>query len=284
MTSPGPTTEALEVMMSYANILVSLDLGEAAPDKVRLAAGLADRFEATLTGAAAAKVPAPVLIRDIQNAQAQYDEAKAQVRAALDHAEELFQRYAVNGIRTDWCSATDGALSHFIARARSADLLVVGRCGPNDPNTDELGVQPGPVLMEAGRPVLVVPPRIEALKGARILVAWKDSVEARRAVSGALPFIRHADQVFVVSTGEEARLEGAEEVARHLARHGASVTTHLLTTAISDSDEILRFAQKQNVDLIVTGAYGHSRLGEWDFGGVTRDILRTAPICCLMAH
>lgn len=270
--------------MSYANILVSLDLYEATSDRVMLAAGLADRFAATLTGAAAAKVPAPVLVHDIHDAQAQHDKAEAQVRADLNRAEEIFERHTANGVRTDWCSATDGALSHFIARARSADLLVVGRCGPNDPETGEFGVQPGPVLMEAGRPVLVVPPRIETLKGARILVAWKDSVEARRAVSGALPFIRHADQVFVVSTGEGARFEGAEDIARHLARHGASVTTHLLTTATSDSDEILRFARKQNVDLIVMGAYGHSRLREWAFGGVTRDILRTAPICCLMAH
>lgn len=103
-------------------------------------------------------------------------------------------------------------------------------------------------------------------------------------MSGALPFIRSADRVFVVSAGEGAGFEGAQDVAGHLARHGASVTAHLLTTAVSDSDEILRFARKHDADLIVCGAYGHSRLREWAFGGVTRDVLQTTPLCCLMAH
>ena len=70
-----------------------------------------------------------------------------------------------------------------------------------------------------------------------------------------------------------------------LARHGAHVTTHLLNASAGNvADEILRFADRQDADLIVMGGYGHSRLREWLFGGVTRDILRTSPLCCLMSH
>ncbi|MER2268266.1 universal stress protein [Methylobacterium oxalidis] len=270
--------------MEYANILVSADLGNAAPDRIRLAASLARHFEATLTGAAAHKVPAPILVRDIYDAAEQEERNKAQVRSILEKAYELFERSVGEEIRTDWRSDFVSPVTHLVEQARAADLIVVSRRGPDDDDPGPLGVPPGPVLMEAGRPVLVVPPRIVHLKGTRIVVAWKDGPEARRAVSAALPFIPDTDQVFVVTVGENAGHESAEDVAAHLARHGAHVTTHVLRPAGSEGDEILRFAQNQDADLIVMGAYGHSRLREWIFGGVTQDVLDRSPVCCLMCH
>ncbi|CAO4168070.1 universal stress protein [Methylorubrum aminovorans] len=270
--------------MAYANILVSVDLGGAASDRVRLAAGLAQRFEATLTGATACKVPAPDYVRDIGEIDDEEPHFEEKARAALAQARDLFERSVDAPLRRDWREALAGPITHLVEQARAADLIVVGRHGPEDAAPGALGVSPGPVLMEAARPVLVVPPRAEHLRGARIVVAWKDGLEARRAVSAALPFIREADQVFVASTGEGAHYEGAEDVAGHLARHGASVTAHLLRTVVSDGDEILRFALKQEADLIVMGAYGHTRLREWLFGGVTREMLQRSPLPCLMCH
>ncbi len=223
--------------MSYANVQVAFDLGEAAPDRLRPASGLALRFEATLTGVASAKVPPPVLVKDIHDAQRQYDEAEAAIRTDLEAARQVFLLNASKVAQTDWCGGTEGSIKHFVQQTRSANLLVVGRCGPKDADSSERGVDPGPVLMEAGRSVLVVPPGIEDPKGARIVVAWKDTLEARRAVSGALGFIQRADQIFVVTAGEGARFECAQDVASHLARHGAHVNTHLLTTAGNDADE-----------------------------------------------
>lgn len=121
--------------------------------------------------------------------------------------------------------------------------------------------------MEAGRPVLVVPPRIEHRKGARVVVAWKDRPAARRAVSAVLPFICNAAHVYVATAGENARHEGTEDVTRHHSRHGASVTTHFLRTVDGDADEILRFARQQEAGRVVMGALGHTRLREWMFGG-----------------
>ncbi|MFB0489922.1 nucleotide-binding universal stress UspA family protein [Methylobacterium sp. OAE515] len=270
--------------MSYANILVSVDLAETAPDRIRLAASLARRFDADLTGAAAAEVPAPLFAHDIRDAQAQFDRARGEILQELERARDVFARCAGETARTDWRGATERPFVHIIEQGRAADLLVVGRSAPGDLDPGPLGFALGPILMEAGRPVLVVPPRVADLSGRRIVVAWKDTPEARRAVSGALPFIRSADQVFVVTAGEGARFEGAQDVARHLARHGASVTTHLLTTTVSDGEPILRFAREQEADLIVMGAYGHSRLRGWAFGGATRDVLQSTAICCLMAH
>jgi nucleotide-binding universal stress UspA family protein len=270
--------------MHCANILVSVDLDGPAPDRIRLAAGLAHRLEATLTGAAAHQVPVPFLVHDAYDSKIHEEENERQVREILEQAHEVFARNADDGIRTDWRSAFSEPVTHLVERARAADLVVVGRRGPDDDNTANLGVAPGYVVMEAGRPVLVVPPHLERLNGARIVVAWKDSSEARRAVTAALGFIRHADQVFVAAAGDGARFAGAEDVAGHLARHGASVTTHFLKAAVSEGDEILRFAKAQDADLIVMGAYGHSRLREWAFGGVTREVLQTTPVCCLMSH
>lgn len=270
--------------MDYANILVSADLGEAAPDRIRLAASLARRFDATLTGVVAHKVPAPILVRDVYDAIDQEGRNKAQIQAILEQARAAFERFAGDAVRTDWRPCLTDSTAHLIEQARAVDLVVVSRRGPGDEDPGPLGVMPGPVLMEAGRPVLVVPPRTAHLKAARIVVAWKDGPEARRAVSAALPVIRNADQVFVATVGADTGHEDAEDVASHLARHGAHVTAHHLHTTDNDGSEILRFALMQDADLIVSGAYGRSRLREWMFGGVTRDLLDRSPLCCMMCH
>lgn len=270
--------------MCYANILVSVDFSGSAPDRVWLAAALARRFDAVLTGAAAAEVPVPLFAHDIRDAARQYDQFKDTILQELERAQAIFTRCAAEAPRTAWSGGTDRPFAHLVAKARAADLLVVGRTGPTVLDPSPFGVAVAPVLMEAGRPVLVVPPDVAGVPGQRIVVAWKDTPEARRAISGALPFLRSSAQVFVVTTGQGAGSEGVEEVAAHLRLHGASVTTHLLTTSVSDSGEILRFARDQQADLIVMGAYGHARLREWAFGGVTREILQETALCCLMAH
>lgn len=270
--------------MSIASIMVSLDPGEAGSARVRLAADLARRFEATLTGVAARKLPHPGPAADIASAQSSYDEERAKLAEELARARDIFEDEAGGDIRTGWREAEDEAEAFLVRQARGADLVVVGR-EAGRPGAEDMAVDPGLVLMEAGRPVLVVPPGVERLQAARIVVAWKDAPEARRAVSAALPFIRRADQVHVAAAGSEARFEGAEEVSELLARHGAHVTTHLWNAPVRETaDEILRFAKRQDADLVVMGGYGHSRMREWLFGGVTRTMLRTSPLCCLMSH
>lgn len=272
------------MVMDLANILVSVDLGDAAPSRIRLAAGLARRFGAILTGVAARKVPVPLLARDVCDAVAQEERSIAQVHRLLDEAHALFERHAGSGLRTAWHEALAEPGTHLLEQARAADLVVIGRSGPEDEDAGALGVGPGPVLMEAGRPVLVVPPQRMDLKGNRIVVAWKDGPEARRAVSAALPFIRSADRVFVASVGTDILDGGTEAVACHLARYGAQVVTRFLGEAGREGGAILDFAAREEADLLVMGAYGHSRLREWMFGGVTREVLDRAPVCCLMSH
>ena len=106
-----------------------------------------------------------------QDRRASFRQAAAarHARVLLDEAWELFDRSADGPLRRDWREALAGPISHLVEQARAADLLVVGRPGSDDIPLGTLGVSPGPVLMEAARPVLVVPPRVEHLRGARIV-------------------------------------------------------------------------------------------------------------------
>jgi nucleotide-binding universal stress UspA family protein len=148
-----------------------------------------------------------------------------------------------------------------------------------------MAASPGDLVMESGRSVLIVPPLMDHMFANRIVVAWKDTREARRAVWDSLPFLKRADVVFVVAIGDNDRKEAANDVSAYLARHG--IASRALLRGIPDStvaEDILQVANDEGANLIVSGAYGHSRVHEWIFGGVTRALLNDAPVCCLMSH
>jgi len=170
-----------------------------------------------------------------------------------------------------------------VSEARAADLLVVGRQAEDVARS----LDPGSVVLRAGRPVIVVPPNIDTLEAARIIVGWKDTREARRALRDALPFLQRAEAVTIVEVSEtEARAHArAADVTRYLGRHKVQVGPSIAArTKGGVADELIRLAKVEGADLIVAGAYGHSRLGEWAFGGVTRDLLASSPVCCLFSH
>ena len=148
---------------------------------------------------------------------------------------------------------------------------------------------PGEVLLNAGRPVLVVPDDLSACGGQRILVAWKDTREARHAVQGALAFLKAAENISLVEIAENvverAAQQQLEDVERYLARHGVKVSKKVVEEPKgSVSDQLMSVAKSEGADLIVAGAYGHSRLGEWIFGGVTHGLLKKSDICCFLAN
>jgi nucleotide-binding universal stress UspA family protein len=121
------------------------------------------------------------------------------------------------------------------------------------------------------------------------VIGWKDRREARRAVRDALPLLQDAGRVTIVEIcnhGEEdAARNHMDDVARYLEHHRISGGPRvILHQNGSGAAALIRVAAEEGADLLVTGAYGHTRLGEWMFGGVTRDLLATSPICCLMSH
>ncbi|MGY2050480.1 universal stress protein [Methylobacterium sp. JK268] len=268
--------------MTYASLMVSLDLGPDAPARVRLAADLAGRFDAGLIGVAARAVPDPLTATTIEEAEALYEGEKDRALAEIEEAQEIFRRGTVGHAETAWRSAIAHPEPYLALQCRAADLVVAGRDGAA---AGPLGVAPGALLMEAGRPVLVVPPGRDRLDGTRVLVAWKDAPECRRAVAAALPLLQAAREVRVLGLAPETDGGALADVAAHLVRHGVAAAPKLGTAAERrPGDAIAAETAALGADLVVMGAYGHSRLREWLFGGATRAMLHAATVCCLMSH
>jgi nucleotide-binding universal stress UspA family protein len=138
-------------------------------------------------------------------------------------------------------------------------------------------------------PVLVVPPEGGVLRARSVIVAWKDTREARRALHDAMPFLKAAEKVLVVAVCEaeeaKAALEGVREVVAGLSRHGVKADpTVVQAPADLAAARLQDEAREARADLIVAGAYGHSRLGEWIFGGVTRYLLHNPQTFLLLSH
>ncbi len=274
--------------MSYATVMVHVDVDATANDRVRLAAGLADRFAADLIGVASCLLPPYPAEGAYFVTRSVVEQERRDIETLLVGAETAFRAAAgADRSRIEWRAAIELPDIYLAAQARVADLVVVGR--PSGPVDAARAPDPGRIALRAGRPVLVVPPGIDRLGGERVIVGWKDTREARRALRDALPLLERAGAVTLVEICDEPSVsEGRqhlEDVARYLTRHevkvGAKIATHPEGRV---ADELVRLAKADNADLIVAGAYGHSRLGEWVLGGATRDLLASSPLCCLVSH
>ncbi|MBV8512699.1 MAG: universal stress protein, partial [Xanthobacteraceae bacterium] len=203
--------------MSYASLMVYVDNE---PGRVHLAADLARRFQAGLIGIAA-RASMPVVTGEGAAIDTMLlDQENASITTFLDKAGEDFRAIAGGyHIAVEWRSTADTPDDFIAAEARAADLLIVGRTSA--PDTPSL--QASRLLLKAGRPVLIVPKDISSLPVRRVIVAWKDTRESRRAIRDALPFLRLAESVFLVEVcawGAEANaILRLKDVGRFLAQH-----------------------------------------------------------------
>jgi nucleotide-binding universal stress UspA family protein len=270
----------------YASIMVVVDAGCEAEARIRLAGSLADRFCASLIGVAAQDVIPPLYFTSpLEEEVERFEINDAFIARELEHLKCMFKKTAGLRNQAEWREGKFPALDFACEQARAADLAVVSRQGSSDPVPVGMGLDPGDLVMGLGRAMLLVPPGIDYVSGKRIIVAWKNTTEARRAVRESLPLLVRAEQVFVVAVGDHRSADGADDVSAYLNLHGATSTPIKLPNEEAlATDELLRAASEEGADLLVCGAYGHSRMREWAFGGVTRELLDRAPICCLMAH
>ncbi|CAX25935.1 MAG: universal stress protein [Methylorubrum extorquens] len=270
--------------MTYASIMVAVDLGAEARDRVRLAGHLADDFRARLIGVAAEEASYAVPPIGPVPASAYALAANSElILNDLKRAHAVFEEAAGTRSRVEWRSNLDFPLPFLIGQAAAADLVVVGRKPASGPLL--CSVDPGDLVMHLGRPVLVVPPGLDHLDVRRVAVGWKNTREARRAVRDALPFLTRASRVVVVSIDDGESADDTADVVGFLQAHDIEATAIRKETGGSATSlALVDAAAEQAADLIVTGAYGHGRLREWVFGGVTRDLLAGAPVCCLMSH
>ncbi|GMA74246.1 hypothetical protein GCM10025880_06630 [Methylorubrum aminovorans] len=172
--------------MSYASIMVAVDLAAEARERVHLAGHLADDFRARLIGVAAEEASYAIAPAGPIPASAYALAANNEVILNdLKRAHAVFEAAAGGRSRIEWRSNLDFPLPFLIAQAAAADLVVVGRKGPPGPLL--FSVDPGDLVMHVGRPILVVPPGIDHLDARRVAIGWKNTREARRAVRTRCP-------------------------------------------------------------------------------------------------
>jgi nucleotide-binding universal stress UspA family protein len=267
--------------MTLAAIMVTVDFDPASKARISLAADLARRFGSLLIGVAGW----PLIKRPVETLSD--NELAERASNELRSLGESFRKIAEDvAVRIEWRSSINFPREVIPKEARAADLLVIGQSML--PGDVVHSYDPGTIILAAGRPVLVVPPEIDRLEFSRVLVAWKDTREARRAIHDALPFLKLADEVSIAV----AKTAGAEEadaqiadVAKYLDRHDVRVAEQISTVADeNEEDVLLDLARQHRVNLIVAGAYGRTRLSEWIFGGVTRHLLLNSPVPCLVSN
>ena len=209
----------------------------------------------------------------------------ALARAAADSSQRAAAASGVACITQAPQLAYPALIKSFTSLARAHDLSIL------DAEPISLAVDRGlieAVLMESGRPLIVVPQGHEIFTGGRIAIAWDGSAKAARALNDALPLLRAATQVELVSvTGEKdlAHMVSGAEIAPYLARHGVTVNILALPAMNGDVAETLRnYARLTRADMIVMGAYVHSRLRQMVLGGTTQSLLKNAPVPLFLAY
>jgi nucleotide-binding universal stress UspA family protein len=269
--------------MTYRTILVDLTADGPVEARLDVARSLAARFEAALIGMHVMPEPFVQLpmweggggvyvLPEVIEAQRKVNlEAKERVRAAFDRTCGATPTAA-------WREAEGDPVRLLAAAAHASDLVVASRGGA-------LGTAEQ-LVTATGVPVLALPPEPPRDFGRVALVAWKGSPEATRAVHDALPFLQRAaaDRVVLCAVGEEAAAS-LEEAAAMLERHGVPVQPERVerTDGRSAGEILLAQAAAHGAGLLVMGAYGHARLRELVFGGVTRHVLHAATLPVLFS-
>jgi len=275
-------------MSAIRSVLVHLDATGASIARLAFARGLADRYGAALTALFGVQP-------DPERAAFAYS-AGAALRAAEEGAAAhwaaeragLRERCAEAALEPTWCEVIGDTVTHgFLAEAAYADLLVVG--APADAHSRG-GPPPGFVeaaILESGTPAIVVPNRhLPPTAGRRILVAWNGSPPATRALRAALPLLAEAEQVDVASWGgpPPAAPYSRVDIGEWLRRHGIACRLHRRPATARIGEALADLAAELQSDLVVMGCYGHARLRERVFGGVTRSLLASLPVPLLMSH
>jgi nucleotide-binding universal stress UspA family protein len=273
--------------MTLKNLLVFVDDQPRCAARVDLAALIARRHDAHLTGIHVYRplsIPPAldgVVVDEILVAEEEISQKAAAAAEAVFR--ETMRR---EGLRHDWRVERSAVPGRTAFHARAADLAIVGQVASGA----EALVMPEEVAFLSGRPVLVVPASGRFGRVAENpVIAWKPGREAARAVHDALPLLTAAGKatILVVDPDDESAGEtSGDELALHLSRHGIKATVDRAYTegGTPVADVILSRAADLGADLLVMGCYGHARLREMILGGVTRDILGSMTLPVLMSH
>lgn len=277
----------------YKTILVHVDGTARSAKRVEIASRLAILHDAHLvgtamTGLSAYAFPVPALAPGMPAITFPIEELRAEAERALDLFDSGARKAGVQSFERR--RIDDEAAAGVSMQARYCDLVVISQAAPDEFVPRLPSDFPEYVLLNSARPVLVVP--VTGMKhdfGKHVTVAWNGSADAVRAITSAIPLLQRAEQVRLVVLNADAKrdMHGEDpgaDIALYLARHGIRVEVTSTRSAPDEGESLLSFAVDKGSDLIVMGAYGHSRFREILLGGATRTALRSSPIPLWMAH
>lgn len=276
--------------MAWKSLMVHLELNSDNAGLLAIARDLARQCDARMIGITACQ-PIQILYNEGWTATDVVTQDRDEIKKEMAEAEAAFRAALTGHVRhLEWRAAiTYEPLADYIAcQMASADLLITGKdLGPK--LFDETRrVNIGDLAMRAGRPILVVPRGVTTLPLKNVFVGWKESTEARRAVADAVPLLQVAGHCTVLEVAAPSLLSHAQarvnDVAGWLEEHGVRAEASVCTAEGLEAAHLHAALRDRKCDLLVAGAYGHNRIGEWIFGGVTQDILLDPDFCVLLSR
>jgi nucleotide-binding universal stress UspA family protein len=275
--------------MDYKTVMVGLALDRPNDACLRVAGDIAERFGARIIGVAASDLRPPMYFADGDFAQKLLDQETIAIETRLSELESEFRAATEKrASEVEWRTARALPVPYMLQQARAADLIVVG--ARSETLVDPCAApDPSDLLMQAGRPLLVVPPTTEWLDLRSVLIAWKDVREARRAVFDALPLLAAAKEVTVTEVPEQDgrranALSHVADVATWLRGHGIAANTVVPEKDGDVSGQIEKIASNIGAGAVIAGAYGHSRFREWVLSGVTRHLATESRRCAFLSR
>ncbi|MBI3286353.1 MAG: universal stress protein [Burkholderiales bacterium] len=279
--------------MTYKTVLVHVDESSRSDMRIQVAAGIAKTDDAHLIGTAVTGVSR--FIYQDGNISASDPNLTIHLNFLRERAEKAVANFNKNaaalGVQSyESMIANDEAGGGIGLQARYSDLVVIGQTNRDEPSPSVLPDFPEYIIMNSGRPVLIVPYTGDfSTVTKRPLISWDASREATRAVTDAIPLLKRADLVQVAIFNPKAFPDAHGEqpggdIALFLSRHGIKVEVSVHKTTTDIGNALLSLSHDLNSDMIVMGGYGHSRFREMIIGGVTRTILESMTIPVLMSH
>lgn len=272
--------------MGYKPIVLNLDIDGMVVPVIKLGVDLAQRFEARLIGLSAADVPPPVVMEGGVAFEGESLHQRKNIERRIENLRTEFEGLAGATVDTEWRGVVGNPTRVLIDSARVADLIVTASPEGASSGNVHRSTDLGNVILQAGRPVFVASTNQENFRMNKVLVEWKDTREARRAVADAMPFLQMAQEVRVITIDNDATDEtwkGLDDVVALLSFHGVKAKADVFPEK-SDGKTIADVADAIHADLIITGAYGHSRFREWIFGGATRSLLENDRLNRIMSN
>ena len=278
--------------MTYATIMVSLASDQSNERRLAIASEMVERFDARVVGIAAAEFSPPLYFTSGEQADKLIEQGRNAIKTRLSELESEFRKVMNRGTKhVEWRSNMEMPIRFVAREARTTDIIVIGQSRDGAFTDPFARLNPSDLIMQAGRPLLVVPEAAGWLDLRSVLVAWKDTSEARRAIVDSLPLLRKAKDVTIAEIVEdggshEAALKRTGDVVMWLSHHDIAANA-LVPEESSTWDAAValdRIASSVGAGVVVAGAYGHSRLREWILGGVTQHLATESTRCVLLSR